>query len=76
MPDEPTKPSAEEATQSLISLVEAAKISGFSQGYLRRLMREGKISGIKIGRDWLTTEKAVRDYLSTERRPGPKRRED
>ncbi|GAB4422349.1 MAG: hypothetical protein Kow00106_19520 [Anaerolineae bacterium] len=73
MPSEPRDSIGE--TQSLISLVEAAKISGFSQGYLRRLMREGKISGIKIGRDWLTTEKAVKDYLSTERRRGPKPKE-
>jgi len=76
MPDEPNDSVGNEAAQPLISLVEAARISGFSQGYLRRLMREGKISGIKIGRDWLTTEKAVKDYLSTERRPGPKPTKD
>jgi excisionase family DNA binding protein len=76
MPDEPSDSSEEAGVQPPISLAEAAKISGFSQGYLRRLMREGKIRGTKIGRDWLTTEKAVKDYLSTERRPGPKPKDD
>jgi len=75
MADE-TNASSNNMAEKLISLVEAAAISGFSTGYLRRLLREGKIQGTKIGRDWLTTEEAVKDYLSTERRPGPKPRED
>ncbi len=75
MADE-TNDSSKNKAVKLISLVEAAAISGFSTGYLRRLLREEKIQGTKIGRDWLTTEEAVKDYLSTERRPGPKPRED
>ena len=76
MPDETNDSIKKEGEPSLISLVEAAQISGFSQGYLRRLMREGKVWGTKIGRDWLTTEEAVKNYLSTERRRGPKPKED
>lgn len=74
MADE-TNDSSKNKAVKLISLVEAAAISGFSTGYLRRLLREEKMRGTKIGRDWLTTEEAVNDYLSTERRPGPKPRE-
>lgn len=74
MADKTHKSAEKGDVDRLISLAEAAEISGFSQGYLRRLMRERKVWGRKIGRDWLTTEKAVKDYLLTERHPGPKKK--
>ena len=72
MPDESYKTAGEGATR-LISLAEAAKLSGLSAGHLRLLVSRGTIWGIKIGRNWVTTEEAVREYLAKERRPGPKR---
>jgi hypothetical protein len=60
----------------LISLAEAARTSGLSHSHLRLLVRQGKVWGTKIGRDWLTTEEAIRAYLATERKPGPKPRDD
>ena len=56
----------------LIPLSEAAELSEFSQGHLSHLMRNGEIWGAKIGRNWVTTAKAVREYLARDRRPGPK----
>ena len=61
-----------ELTSKLISVTEASQISGLTTGHLRKLLREGQIEGVKIGRNWLTTEEAVRDYLKQEIRPGPK----
>jgi len=58
----------------LISLEEASKHSGLSASHLRLMLRRGKIWGMKISRDWLTTEKAVKEYLTRERKPGPKPR--
>ncbi len=58
----------------LISLDEAAKLSGLTADHLRRLVREGDLWGLKIGRNWVTTEQAVREYLARDRRPGPKPR--
>jgi excisionase family DNA binding protein len=75
MPDESNDPAGEEAARKLISLAEAANISGLSQAHLRLLVRQGKIWGTKIGRNWVTTEEAVREYLATDRRPGPKSKE-
>lgn len=72
MLNDPTDPAWDEAAQKLISLAEAAELSGLSSGHLRLLVRRGKIWGTKIGRDWVTTEQAVREYLATDRRPGPK----
>ncbi|MBN2503484.1 MAG: helix-turn-helix domain-containing protein [Anaerolineales bacterium] len=38
---------------NLISLKEAAECSGYSPQYLRRLMRTGKLTGVKLGQQWL-----------------------
>ncbi len=57
-------------TSKLISVTRATEISGLTPGYIRRLLRNGVIQGKKIGRDWFTTEEAIREYLKQERRPG------
>jgi hypothetical protein len=46
----------------LISLSEAAAQFGFSAGHLRYLVSRGVIEGRKIGRNWVTTRKAVAEY--------------
>ena len=56
----------------LITLQEATKLSGLSQRHLRLLVSQGELWGKKLGRDWFTTELAVRGYLARDRRPGPK----
>jgi excisionase family DNA binding protein len=56
----------------LITLREAAELSGLSAGHLRLLVRQGDIWGIKLGRNWVTTPQAVEKYLVQDRRPGPK----
>jgi hypothetical protein len=57
----------------LISLSEAAKISGLSQGHLSLLIRNGVLWGTKIGgRNWFTTKKAIAEYLGRHIKPGPK----
>jgi hypothetical protein len=56
----------------LIPLSMAAELSGLSLGHLGLLIRQGKLWGKKIGRNWVTTEPAVREYLARDRRPGPK----
>lgn len=54
-------------SRELIPLKEASKISGYHPDYLSYLIRKGKIEGKRIGRDWFTTEKAIRTYLSTKK---------
>ena len=58
----------------LISLNEAANISGLSHDHLRRLAGRGDLWAMKIGRNWVTTEQAVREYMSLDRRSGPKKK--
>ena len=57
----------------LISLKDAAELSGLSHDHLRRLAGQGKIWAKKIGRNWLTTEQAVKKYLFLNKRPGPRK---
>jgi excisionase family DNA binding protein len=68
--DEPR--SVEDLTSQLISVTEAHQRTGLSVAWIRRLLQRGEIDGVKVGRNWLTTEQAVRDYLEQDRRPGPK----
>lgn len=59
----------------LITLKEAAALCGLSHDHLRRLAGHGELWAQKVGRDWLTTEQAVRDYLAQNRRPGRKKKD-
>ena len=56
----------------LISLREAAEICGLSQPHLALLIRKGELWGKKLGRNWVTTAQAVKEYSARDRRPGPK----
>ena len=56
----------------LLSTQEAAEQSGLSDVHLRRLVRMGKVAGVRLGRLWFTTAEAVDAYLAKGHRPGPK----
>ena len=56
----------------LITLKEAAQISGFTTRHLRKLAINGDIWAKKLGHNWFTTAQSVEEYLARERKPGPK----
>ena len=73
MSNEPKESAASQPMlDALITLEEAAELSGLTSRHLRNLAHKGYIWAKKLGRNWFTTEQAVRDYLARERRPGPK----
>lgn len=76
MPNKPQHEAGEDAASQLINLAEAAKVSGLSQAHLRRLAINGSIWATKLGRDWLTTPQAIKEYLATNPRPGPKSKKE
>ena len=54
----------------------ASKYSGYSEQYLRRILREGTLKTTKIGQLWLIDQIDFRNYLknairSTDQRFGP-----
>lgn len=55
--------------KDLINLKEASIISGLSSDHLRQLMEKGTIAGKKMGRDWITTDYYVVEYIKKKNRP-------
>lgn len=47
----------------LISSAEAADVLSYTVQHVRRLVREGRLTGYKIGRDWLVSSESVQAYL-------------
>jgi len=62
---------------NLLSVKDAVVYSGHSIQYVRRLLRSGKLAGLKLGQMWLIDKQALDIYLlqaqtSGDRRFGPK----
>lgn len=47
----------------LLTTREVSKLTGYSQGHIKRLCREGKLEAQKIGRDYIMVDDAV-EHLS------------
>ena len=58
--------------EDLISIKEASDYCGLSERHLRLLLKQRKIRGKKVGRDWITTKSEIDKYLSVEHKPGRK----
>ena len=59
-----------------LSVKAAAKTSGYNEQYLRRLLRAGRLQGVKIGQVWLIRLASLEAHLSRghaaqDRRFGP-----
>jgi hypothetical protein len=55
-----------------IDLKKASLLSGYHTDYLSSLIRSGKIKGRKVGRSWVTTENALKEYINiAEAKPVP-----
>ena len=60
-----------------ITIQMAAGISGYNAQYLRRLLRTGKLDGVKVGQVWLVDLDSLQEYFghalgSNDLRYGPK----
>jgi Fic family protein len=56
-------PSAQKEKKKYLTLSEAAKICRYSAKYLNLLASKGKLEAHKVGRNWMTTEKAIKEYI-------------
>jgi hypothetical protein len=59
-------------SREYITTSQAAKQSGFSSIYLARLLREGKLEGFQLVREWIVYVDSLEKYLATTHKPGPK----
>jgi excisionase family DNA binding protein len=60
-----------------VTVQAAAEVTGYNIQYLRRLLRSGKLGGIKIGQIWLIEVQSLEMYLqrvetTSDRRCGPR----
>ena len=60
------------AEHRLLSTAEACQISGLGRQYIERLLRQGRLAGIKPGHDWLVYEVSLHAFLAHPRKRGPK----
>ena len=56
-----------------ISVKAAAFISGYNMQYLRRLLRNGRLTGMKLGQTWLIDKGTFEVYLENANRTQDKR---
>jgi excisionase family DNA binding protein len=55
-----------------ITTAQAAERSDLSAIYLRQLLRQGKLEGFQLGRDWYVYADSLETFLQQKRKPGPK----
>ncbi len=53
------------APKGLLTLSEAARKYGFKAVSLRDYAQRGRLEAMKIGRDWYTTDPAMKKYLKS-----------
>lgn len=61
---EPKNISIDQVIINHVSVQTAIEISGYNAQYLRRLLRTGKLVGIKIGQVWLIDLASLQNYFS------------
>jgi excisionase family DNA binding protein len=59
----PTILSTEQVIVNYISVQAATEISGYNAQYLRRLLRAGKLEGVKVGQVWLVNLDSLQEYF-------------
>ena len=59
-------------SREYITTSEAAKRSGLSNIYLAQLLRQGKLEGFRVAREWLIYTDSLETFLKTPRKSGPK----
>jgi len=62
----PSKPDPD----ALITLLEASRQYGLSPKTLRLLALKGRLQAQKLGRDWVTTPRAMETYLASRSKVG------
>jgi hypothetical protein len=51
---------------------QAATLSGLTTSYITLLLREGKLEGFRLARDWFVYTDSLEAFLAKPRKPGPK----
>jgi len=58
--------------RAYITTPQAAEQTGLSTNYLSYLLREQKLEGFRLAREWFIYSDSLEAFLATPRKPGPK----
>lgn len=58
--------------EEMVTLPEAAKLLDFAEPYVRRLVKAGRISGFKFGRNYLINKRSALAFQKSPGRGRPK----
>ncbi|WP_420917097.1 helix-turn-helix domain-containing protein [Dictyobacter halimunensis] len=61
-----------EQQRPYLTTTQAAERSGLSPSYMTLLLRQGKLEGFQVVRDWLIYTDSLEAFLAKPRKPGPK----
>jgi len=64
------EPNTQDDKDRLISLAEAAELSGFNHAYLAELARKGRLKAQKISKFWVTTPANLDEYIRSRKKMG------
>lgn len=64
-------------SEKYVTVLGATQLTGYNSQYLRRLLRNGKLTGMRVGQSWLILLESFDTYIvsmraATDRRCGPK----
>ncbi len=61
-----------DTNRECITTPQASERSGLSKVHLARLLREGRLEGVQLGREWLVYVDSLEKYIATPHKTGPK----
>jgi len=61
-----------ELNRDYLTTTQAAERTGLSKNYLTQLLRQGKLEGFQLVREWLIYRDSLENFLASPRKPGPK----
>jgi excisionase family DNA binding protein len=61
-----------DTNRECITTPQASERSGLSKVHLARLLREGRLEGVQLGREWLVYVDSLEKYVATPHKTGPK----
>ena len=62
----------QQSNEDYLTTPEAAEQSGLTSTYLTYLLRNGKLEGLRRGRDWFVSVTSLEAFLANPRKSGPK----
>ena len=64
-----------DTTREVLTTPQAAKRASLSRLHIARLLRDKKLEGFQLGREWFVYADSLETYLASPRKTGPKKKQ-